>query len=101
MTQPPPPFGALTVRLPRILKFASEMSLVEASVTSETRTLTVLEMLSGNVHEERPVLVTVAAATVGFVIAPFVEFSGLTLGTVLLLAQLIAWGLATMAPSAP
>ena len=60
-----PPFGALTVRLPRILKFASEMSFVEASVTSETRTLTVFEMLSGIDHEKLPVLATEAATTFG------------------------------------
>src|SRR5207247_10807490 len=65
MTQISPPFGALTVRLPRILKFASEMSFVEASVTSETRTLTVFEMLSGIVHEKLPVLAAEAVTTFG------------------------------------
>jgi len=60
-----PPFGALTVRLPRILKLASEVSFVEASVTSETRTLTVFEMLSGIVHEKLPVLAAEAATTLG------------------------------------
>src|SRR5213593_4106915 len=65
IVQTSPPFGALTVRLPRILKFASEMSFVEASVTSETRTLTVLEMLSGIVHEKLPVLAAEAVTTFG------------------------------------
>src|SRR5206468_1437026 len=65
MTQTSPPFGAVTVRLPRILKFPSEVSFAEASVTSETRTLTVLEMLSGIVHEKLPVLAAEAATTFG------------------------------------
>src|SRR3989442_10523515 len=55
MIQTSPPFGAVTARLPRILKFPSEASFAEASVASESRTLTVLEMLSGIVHEQLPV----------------------------------------------
>src|SRR5437773_1903107 len=63
--QASPPFGALTVRLPLIEKLASEVSLAEALVTSATRTRTVLEMLSGIVHEKLPVLATEAATTLG------------------------------------
>ena len=65
MIQTSPPLGTLTVRLPRILKFPSEVSFAEASVTSEARTLTVFEMLSGIVHEKLPVLATEAATTLG------------------------------------
>src|SRR2546425_1193600 len=65
IVQTSPPFGALTAMLPRILKFASEVSFVEASVTSETRTLTVLEIASGIVHEKLPVLGAEAATTLG------------------------------------
>src|SRR5438876_12069271 len=59
-----PPLGAVTVREPTILKFASEVSATVASAVLVTRTLTVELILSGTVHAYVP-----AAASVDAVIS--------------------------------
>src|SRR5437870_6005540 len=48
-----PPLGAVTVREPTILKFASEVSTTVTSAVLVTRTLTVELILSGTVHAYR------------------------------------------------
>src|SRR2546425_1021862 len=50
MIQTSPPFGALTVRLPRILELPPEGSLAEASAALDTRTFTVAEIASGMIQ---------------------------------------------------
>src|SRR5437899_2493572 len=73
-----PPLGAVRVREPTILKFASEVSATEASALLVTRTLTVELILSGTVQ------VYVCAASVapvireGAVAKLSVEYSSLT-----------------------
>src|SRR5439155_18246957 len=68
--QSSPPFGALTVIPPRILKLLSEASLAVASAASETRIFAVVEIASGTVQLKLPVLaaevtISVAVATPG------------------------------------
>src|SRR2546425_13265803 len=56
-----PPLGAVTVREPTILKFASDVSVTVASAVLVTRTLTVELILSGTVHAHVPAAASVDA----------------------------------------
>src|SRR2546426_1623086 len=79
--QTSPPFGAVTPKAPRILKFVFEARKASELLTSLTRTRTVAEMLSGTVQENVPVFGVEATITFGYVLPPSVEYSSLTLGT--------------------
>src|SRR5437870_11712885 len=63
--QTSPPFGAVTPKAPRILKFVFEARKASELLTSLTRTRTVAEMLSGTVQENVPVLGVEATITFG------------------------------------
>src|SRR5437773_840026 len=76
-----PPFGALTVIPPRILKLLSEASLAEGSEASATRIFAVVEIASGTVQLRLPVLAAEATITVA-VAKLSVEYSSFTLAIV-------------------
>src|SRR2546422_4278155 len=73
-----PPLGAVTVREPTILKFASEVSTTVTSAVLVTRTLTVELMLSGTVHAYVPAAASVDAVISEAVAKLSVEYSSLT-----------------------
>src|SRR5881396_825488 len=73
-----PPLGAVTVREPTILKFASEVSATVASAVLVTRTLTVELILSGTVHAYVPAAASVDAVITEAVAKLSVEYSSLT-----------------------
>src|SRR5439155_25227649 len=77
-----PPFGTVSAKAPRILKFVFEARKASVLLTSLTRTRTVAEMLSGTVQENVPVFGVEAMITFGYVLPPSVEYSSFTLGTV-------------------
>src|SRR5438445_13412971 len=85
-----PPFGALTVIPPRILKLLSEASLAVASEASETLIFAVVEIASGTVQLKLPVLAAEATITVA-VAKLSVEYSSLMLGTEPVVVQVIDW----------
>src|SRR5436190_16601909 len=98
--QASPPFGALRMKAPCILKVASELSEAAGSETSVTRIFTVVEIASGMVQVYEPVfgaeaLITVAVAKLSF------EYSSFTLATVPVAVQVIGWVLATFHFSPP
>src|SRR2546429_3454249 len=80
--QTSPPFGAVTPKAPRILKFVFEARQASELLTSLTGTRTVAEMLSGRVEENVRVFGVEATITFGYVLPPSVEYSSFTLGTV-------------------
>ena len=80
--QTSPPFGAVRVKAPRILKFVFEVAKASELLTSLTLTRTVVEMLFGTVQENVPVFGVEAMITFGYVLPPSVEYSSFTLGTV-------------------
>src|SRR5207249_2583806 len=80
--QTSPPFGAVRVKAPRILKFVFEVAKASELLTSLTRTRTVVEMLFGTVQPNVPVFGVEAMITFGYVLPPSVEYSSFTLGTV-------------------
>src|SRR5438876_2089607 len=69
-----PPLGAVTVREPTILKFASEVSATVASAVLVTRTLTVELILSGTVHAYVPAAASVDAVITEAVAKLSVEY---------------------------
>src|SRR5206468_7188942 len=98
--QSSPPFGALTVIPPRILKLLSEASLAVGSEASETRIFAVVEIASGTVQLKLPVLpvevtITVAVAKLS------VEYSSLMLGTEPVFVQAIDCVVPTAQTSPP
>src|SRR5881398_2051124 len=70
-----PPLGAVTVREPTILKFASEVSTTVTSAVLVTRTLTVELILSGTVHAYVPAAASVDAVISEAVAKLSVEYS--------------------------
>src|SRR5436309_16093571 len=98
--QSSPPFGALTVIPPRILKLLSEASLAVASAASETRIFAVVEIASGTVQLKLPVLA--AEVTISVAVAKLsVEYSSLMLGTDPVFVQVIDWIVPTAQISPP
>src|SRR3989442_405615 len=95
-----PPFGAVTVMSPRILKLLAETPLAEGSVASETRTFAVVEIASGTTQLKLPVLATEATITVA-VAKLSVEYSSLTLGTEPVFVQAIDCVVPTAQTSPP
>src|SRR5947199_10714018 len=63
--QTSPPFGAVTPKAPRILKFVFEARKASELLTSLTRTRTVAEMLFGTVQPNVPVFGVGALITFG------------------------------------
>src|SRR5437667_4109343 len=63
--QTSPPFGAVTPKAPRILKFVFEARKASELLTSLTRTRTVAEMLFGTVQPNVPVFGVEAMITFG------------------------------------
>ncbi len=98
--QSSPPFGALTVIPPRILKLLSEASLAEESAASETRIFAVVEIASGIVQLKLPALTAELTITVA-VAKLSVEYSSLTLGTEPVFVQVIDWIVPTAQTSPP
>src|SRR5207245_1592250 len=84
-----PPLGAVTVREPTILKFASEMSTTVTSAVLVTRTLTVELILSGTVHAYVPAAASVDAVISEAVTKLSAEYSSLTLAIVPILVQVM------------
>src|SRR5437870_13308462 len=84
-----PPLGAVTVREPTILKFASEVSTTVTSAVLVTRTLTVELMLSGTVHAYVPAAASVDAVISEAVAKLSVEYSSLTVANVPALVQVM------------
>src|SRR2546430_16168203 len=80
--QTSPPFGAVRVKAPRILKFVFEVAKASELLTSLTLTRTVVEMLFGTVQPNVPVFGVEATITFGYVLPPSVEYSSFTLGTI-------------------
>jgi hypothetical protein len=74
------PLGEVSVKAPFILKLLFDTSNAVASLTSEMRTFTCVEIASGIVHEYVPELATEAAMTL-LNVAPSVQYSSLTFGT--------------------
>src|SRR5437867_2920990 len=90
-----PPLGAVTVREPTILKFASEVSATVASAVLVTRTLTVELILSGTVHAYVPAAASVDAVISEAVTKLSVEYSSLTVAKVPALVQVMVFAVHT------
>ena len=96
-----PPLGAVTVREPTILKFASEVSATVASAVLVTRTLTVELILSGTVHAYVPAAASVDAVITEAVAKLSVEYSSLTVANVPALVQVMLFEAPTAQTSPP
>src|SRR2546422_845927 len=96
-----PPLGAVTVREPTILKFASEVSTTVTSAVLVTRTLTVELMLSGTVHAYVPAAASVDAVISEAVAKLSVEYSSFTVAKVPALVQVMVFEVPPPQPSPP
>src|SRR6058998_661729 len=96
-----PPLGAVTVREPTILKFASEVSTTVTSAVLVTRTLTVELMLSGTVHAYVPAAASVDAVISEAVAKLSVEYSSFTVAKVPALVQVMVFAVPTPQTSPP
>src|SRR5712691_8778425 len=96
-----PPLGAVTVREPAILKFASEVSTTVASALLVTRTLTVELILSGTVHAYVPAAASVDAVIRETVVKSFMEYSSFTVAKVPALVQVMVFEVPTPQTSPP
>src|SRR5438093_13411376 len=96
-----PPLGAVTVREPTILKFASDVSVTVASAVLVTRTLTVELILSGTVHAYVPAAASVDAVITEAVAKLSVEYSSLTVANVPALVQVMLFEAPTAQTSPP
>src|SRR5437016_745356 len=93
--QTSPPFGAVRVKAPRILKFVFEVAKASELLTSLTLTRTVVEMLFGTVQENVPVLGVEAAMTTVSLKVPFLEYSSFTLAIEPVFVQVMFWTVLT------
>src|SRR5947199_5851410 len=96
-----PPLGAVTVKEPTILKFASEVSTTVTSAVLVTRTLTVELILSGTVHAYVPAAASVDAVISEAVTKLSVEYSSLTVANVPALVQVMFFVVPTPQTSPP
>src|SRR5205809_563953 len=98
--QASPPFGALRMKAPWILKVASELSEAAGSETSVTRIFTVVEIASGMVQVYEPVFGAEALITVEVAKSSF-EYSSFTFAMVPVLVHVIDLTLPTAHASPP